>query len=68
MDKCTMPGIVQSLSGYYCIGWITKIHTGQDFHEDPAKRVFTVMRGDRKNPGTLKEEIRTYMSIAPMMF
>lgn len=64
----TMPGVLHSICGNYRIGQIVAIHGGVDFKGDLAQRVFTVRVGDRRNPGTLKDERRSYMTIAPFLF
>ena len=67
-DDRTMPGVLHSLCGYYRVGRIIDTHEGVDCQGDPVQRVFTVRMGDRRYPGSLKDERLSYTNIYPILF
>ena len=66
-EERTMPGQVHSIVGYYRVGRIEEIHEGVDSLGKTVQRVFTVSVGDRRNAGTIKQEKRSYQTIAPFV-
>ena len=67
VESRTMPGVLNSICGYYRVGQIIEIHEGEDWQGNSAQRVFTVRVGDRTKPGTLKDERRSYQTISPIL-
>ena len=66
-EERTLPGVLRSVCGIYRIGQIVEIHEGIDFQGQPAQRVFTVRTGDPSTPGQLRDQRRSYMTIAPLL-